>query len=57
VFAGVAASTTVAMSSGAVKATVVDVVEAKAPALGVHVLTGKGFLLLVAALLGLLFLV
>jgi hypothetical protein len=55
--AGAVASTTVVMSSGVAEAVVVDVVVAKALALGVHALTGKGFLLLTTALLGLLFLV
>jgi hypothetical protein len=51
------ASTTVVMSSGVAEAVVVDVVVVKALTLGVHALAGKGFLLLTAALLGLLFLV
>jgi hypothetical protein len=56
-FAGVVASTTAMVSSGAVEAAVVDVAVAKALALKVHALVGEGFLLLAAALLGLPFLV
>jgi hypothetical protein len=57
VLASAIASTTVVMSSGVAEAVVVDVVVVKALTLGVHALADKGFLLLTAALLGLLFFV
>jgi hypothetical protein len=50
-----ASTTTVVRSS--VEVVVVDVAVAKALALGVHALADKGFILIVVALLGLLFLV
>jgi hypothetical protein len=52
----VLASTNMVACSGA-EAVVVDITVAKALELGVHALAGEGFLLLIAALLGLLFLV
>jgi hypothetical protein len=57
VFASVVASTTVVASSGVVEALVVDVDVVEALVLGVHALASEGFLLLVVALIGLLFLV